>query len=166
MDKIILVRPPEHNKSSGLLTGEGHGKIVFLANNLKEIIGKINRLNITILSSPEICARETSKTLLSELCASFKVSATEYILLGKQYKTSTEYNERIAKLVEQTEKEKIDILIIVTHNDQINSFPDYFSKTRLWRACSFKSLEPGEALILNFKKAVAMTINQPFNIFV
>lgn len=166
MDKIILVRPAEHNKSSGLLTGEGHQKIVYLAQNLIEVIGRINRLCVMVVSSPEICAQETSKVLLSEICVSFKESTKEFVLLGSHYKTSTEYNEKIAKLVEEAEKNKVDIFIIVTDDSLISLFPDYFSRTRLWRTCSFGSLEPGEALILNLRRTQTMIINQPFNVFI
>ena len=163
MEKIIFIRPSDCNKTNDSLTGEGYGKVFDLVQRFRHFIDTSRK---TIISSPDVRARATSSLLAWYLDIAITEFPHEQFILGTaMYSKSISDNEKICRLVEKIEV-NTDVLIIVTHELQISSFPNYYSKKWLWRSCSFASLEPGEALILNCKKAETVVFNQPFNMFV
>lgn len=162
MEKIILIRPWEYFQRDGWLTQEGHGKIFDLSLRFKEFT---NNSRLNLITSQEICARENSK-ILAHFC---NISISEFphaqYILGKfLYSKSDRDNEKICRLVEIMEV-NTDVLIMVTHESQISSFPKYYSKTRLNRSCSSIFLEAGEALLLNCKKTETIVYNHQYNCF-
>ncbi len=164
MKKIIFIRPGKHNKD-GSLIGEGVRNIFDLTQNLKE--SELNYdARISILYSPAIHAHETTNIFCRELDIKTKYIKEHAVLGVKISKDTILYKQQISEIVEKEVEEKTDVLIMVTNKSVIKSFPSYYSRSRLWGDCSYISLRPGEAFILNFDKAETTVFHQPMNIFV
>jgi len=140
MKKLVLLR---HGSYSGdHLNDLGRQQIKNLALQLKKLI---NGDNLSIITSPAIRAVESAQILSSFFGVKYEVN--------KVFLSGGQYHEDLPKALEIIRtKEKVAVLIIVTHYEYLEKFPHYFGKEELGSFFYTDTVDKGEALVIDYQE--------------
>lgn len=140
MKNLVIVRHGLYGKNDRL-NNYGRAQMSALAAKLKPLI---NGASVRILTSPAARARESAEIL----GAAFSVEIEEQEVLWSEGAHPENFPEAL-KLV-RINKDKADVLMLVTHYEYAEGFPAYFSEQELGIALHSRSpVQKGQALVLD-----------------
>lgn len=140
MKKLIVVRHGDCDRRDDQLNDLGRDQISRLAGKLKPII---DGGTVLILSSTAARARESAEILAK----SFGVTFEEHQILLSGGGRREDLLGALALV--RARMDLADVLILVTHMEYADRFPEYFAKEVLGVSISFPEVERGEAVVID-----------------
>jgi len=139
MKYLILVRHGEYDRAYHL-SSNGREQVVALAEKLKSFV---NGSSVIIFTSIADRARESADIL----CSFFGVDYEKHEILWSENDHPANFLGTL-NLV-RSNKDRADILILVTHIEYVEDFPSYFTENELGTKLRSTSVGKGEALVID-----------------
>lgn len=142
MKQLIIVRHGDY-KGDGHLSDQGKKQISQLTFRLKSLL---NGDAVTIMSSTAPRAIDSAEIISNILGKNFEKH--EILWSGG---SRTQNHEAVLNLLGDYEEEA-DTIILVTHYEYVKEFPKHFAARRLDTVWAEKTLDKGEACVINCKE--------------
>lgn len=139
MKQLIVVRHGECGQDNRL-NYRGYAQMVALAGKLKPFI---NGESVLIITSPTDRTRESARILGT----AFGSEIEEYEVLWSENSHPEDFPGAL-ELV-RSQRDKADVLILVTHYEYTEGFPEFFAKEELEVKLHAREIKKGEALVID-----------------
>ncbi len=153
--KIILVRHGEYGGPEARLSNSGINQIKTLGEKIKNIINE--ERSICIFSSPFNRTMESSK-IIGDILGVEKIENCPLLILKEDPKEND--FQKILDLVHSQIEDMVEILILVTHMEYTNAFPEYLSEEE-FNGINLKipGVLKGQAIVINYNDQTAFLLN-------
>ena len=150
MKKLILVRHGDYEKSTGKLNPFGNLQIKGLSGSIKDLVGD---KSVIIFSSTAPRTIDSAEIISTMLKTSYQ--RVSFLRSGGGY---VEDFPATHKLVLENQ-EKADVIILVTHYEYVEDFPDFFSQREFSSELRGNVIGKGSAWLIDCKAETLTLIN-------